>query len=496
MALTGVKFRAYPTQEQKLIISKWIGCARFIYNAKCDEDLYYRAFLCHSLALTGEKIPIDQTYSQFKTELSSWLNDCPSQILRNSAVRWYQGYQRFFQGLSGRPKKKKKGQRDSIWLTSELFRFDQSVDLATGKASYKLFIGTKENNIGYLSFYPHREFSIPNSVTISRKNGDYLVSFNYEDGLDISDPIKVVSRMAEQGEAALMEAVEGLDRGVVIPLQASSGASFDFTPEQKRAIAREEQKIRCYQKQLSKKKDLNSNRRKKLKQKIASSHQHIANIRKDFAHKSSRKLVDSEKTIFIAEDLKVKNMTAKPAAKKDEQGRYVPNRAKAKAGLNRAILNAAWGMMVIFLAYKAFKVSKVVIKLPPHDSSQECVVCGHTHPDNRQRQSEFICQNCGHTENADLMASKVMRKRGVKKILSVPSNEWEIQSDHTLKLGTESTRGTRGRARRGNDKTLAAKTSKVIPESRVRSELSANLVRELQSTVVMTDLPSQEAPSL
>ncbi|KAF0250545.1 MAG: transposase family protein [bacterium] len=111
MSLNGVKFKANPTSEQKLILSQWMGCARFIYNAKCDEDQYLRTFLKHSLSLTGWSVPIDQTYSQFKTELTPWLADCPSQILRNSSVRWYEAYQRYFQGLAGRPSKKKKGKK-------------------------------------------------------------------------------------------------------------------------------------------------------------------------------------------------------------------------------------------------------------------------------------------------------------------------------------------------------------------------------------------------
>lgn len=107
MALTGIKFRAYPTSEQKRRLSQWMGCARFIYNAKCDDDKYYRTFLAHSLGLTGEQVPVDQSYSQYKSEITPWLKDCPSPILRNSAVIWYQAYQKYFQGLAGRPKRKK-----------------------------------------------------------------------------------------------------------------------------------------------------------------------------------------------------------------------------------------------------------------------------------------------------------------------------------------------------------------------------------------------------
>ena len=137
MGLIGIKFRAYPSSEQKQTLSQWIGCARFIYNAKCDEDKYFRTLLKKSLSLTGEQVPVDQSYSQFKTEQTGWLDDCPSQILRNSAVNWYHAYQRFFQGLGGRPQHKAKGKKDSIYLTSELFSFDEPyVELPKTKCQY------------------------------------------------------------------------------------------------------------------------------------------------------------------------------------------------------------------------------------------------------------------------------------------------------------------------------------------------------------------------
>ena len=84
MALTGIKLRAFPTGEQKQTFSQWMGCSRFIYNAKCDDDKYFRTLLAKSLALTGEHVPIDQAYAQYKTELTPWLNDCPAQILADA----------------------------------------------------------------------------------------------------------------------------------------------------------------------------------------------------------------------------------------------------------------------------------------------------------------------------------------------------------------------------------------------------------------------------
>ena len=100
----GNRLRCYPTQTQQSLLLQWIGCQRFIYNAKVGEDRYYRAFARKSLEHTGQFAPIDQQYSQFKDDvLTPWLSEVPSQLLRNGAAKWKQAYKRFFSGLGGRP---------------------------------------------------------------------------------------------------------------------------------------------------------------------------------------------------------------------------------------------------------------------------------------------------------------------------------------------------------------------------------------------------------
>ena len=97
---------------------------------------------------------------------------------------------------------------------------------------------------------------------------------------------------------------------------------------------------------------------------------------------------------------------------------FLPNGAKAKAGLTRAILSSAWGQVVSFATYKALRQGKLVITVPYAYSSQECAACTFTSPDNRLTQAEFVCQRCGHTDNADHNAAVVIAGRGIKKLLS------------------------------------------------------------------------------
>ena len=63
-------------------------------------------------------------------------------------------------------------------------------------------------------------------------------------------------------------------------------------------------------------------------------------------------------------------------------------------------------------------MGKLVIEVPPSDSSQECAACGHVHQDNPLSQGEFVCLSCGNTDHADHNAAKVIAMRGVRQLLS------------------------------------------------------------------------------
>ncbi|MBI4640296.1 MAG: transposase [Candidatus Tectomicrobia bacterium] len=464
MTLMGVKFRAYPTTVQKRVLNQWMGCGKFIYNAKCAEDRYFRAFRRGSLSLTGHPIPVDQTYSQFKSEATPWLKECPSQILRNSAVIWYEAYQKYFKRRAGKPVPKKKGSNSSIGLTSELFALEE------GKAGkWTLFIGTQTKNIGFLSFHAHRSFKMPKSITLSRINGKYFVSFNYEDGLIPIDPWVRVHPLIQQGEAALLEMTQGHDRGVKIGVQSSSGESYGLTPQQRRRVERKKKGLKRQQRRLARQ-EKGSKRYQKTKQRMTQAHQKLGNIRTDYAHQTSRQIVDGAASILVWEDLPTKQMTKKAQPKQDEKGKFLPNRASAKSGLNEAILGSVWGLVLQYVGYKAKATGKLVIILDPRYSSQECAQCHHTHPDNRLSQSLFVCLGCGHIENADQNASEIMKYRGVRALLEIPSEQWEeTHKGSGIWKICKIPAGTRGSARGGKGKTQDAKRL-------VQSQRSANRV--------------------
>ena len=138
----------------------------------------------------------------------------PARLSGTLPPDWYKTYQKFMGGLCGKPHRKRKTDRGSIYLTNELFRFDVCEDGVT-----RLFIGTKTNNIGYLSFKSHQSFGEPNSLYIRKEAGRYFVSFCYDDGSEEpaadNDHLEYLKSASKEW---LEDHVIGVDRGVAIPV--------------------------------------------------------------------------------------------------------------------------------------------------------------------------------------------------------------------------------------------------------------------------------------
>ena len=99
------------------------------------------------------------------------------------------------------------------------------------------------------------------------------------------------------------------------------------------------------------------------------------------------------------EDLKIKNMTRSAKGTRCDPGRNV----RQKAGLNREILRAGWGLLVRRLEEKA---PDRVEKIKPHYTSQRCSACGHVDGKSRESQAVFQCTACGFAGNADVNAAR------------------------------------------------------------------------------------------
>jgi putative transposase len=415
----GNKFRCYPTTAQAQILLQWIGCQRNIYNAKVREDQYFRRFAHKSLNHAGQNAPIDQQYSQFKSELTPYLSEVPSVLLRNGAVLWKQAYGRYFSKLGGRPTIHNKHGKQSVWLTSELFKFVPIAETSTGKIiGDQLHIGIKKFPLGVLDFKAHKAFNCPASLHVSIHAGRWHVSFNYDDNVPEPNDKDTIDWLTQFDEVELRKMTVGLDRGVTLPLAGSDYQQFDFTPSQKQQLLKQDRHKKRWQRRQARR-AFGSSGWLKAKRRVARYQRYGADVRRDVAHKTSHTLsINPCYKLFVFEALKVKNMTKKAKPKQDEQGKYIRNGAAAKSGLNKSILASTWGQTKTYLQYKARRQGKLVIEVSPFYSSQECAACGHIHQDNRVSQAEFVCLSCGNTDHADHNAAKVIAMRGVQQLLS------------------------------------------------------------------------------
>jgi len=146
------------------------------------------------------------------------------------------------------------------------------------------------------------------------------------------------------------------------------------TIENPRYYRKAEKRLQKHQQSLARKKRGSHRRRKAVKQ-VAQAHRKVRNQRADFLHKESRKLVNTYGTI-VFEELEPANMSKRPKPKQDENGKYLPNGAAAKGGLNKSINDAGWGQFVQYCVSKAANAGRQVLFVNPKYTSQACSGCG------------------------------------------------------------------------------------------------------------------------
>jgi putative transposase len=101
------------------------------------------------------------------------------------------------------------------------------------------------------------------------------------------------------------------------------------------------------------------------------------------------------------EDLRVRNMSKSAAGSTETPGKQV----RAKAGLNRAILDQGWFEFRRQLQYKLSWQGGELILVPPRNTSRRCPQCAAVSAQNRPTQARFACIACGFEAHADLVGA-------------------------------------------------------------------------------------------
>jgi putative transposase len=194
----------------------------------------------------------------------------------------------------------------------------------------------------------------------------------------------------------------GLDMGIRSFARLSTGEGIDGPRAGRDAASKLRRLSRAYSRTCH-----GSTRRAKAAARLARHREREANRRRDAAHKAARDLA-GRFSLFAVEDLNLKGMLRSAKGTAQKPGR----RVAAKTALNREIADQGWRQFLMMLAYKAEDAGGRVVAVNPNGSSQTCGECAVRDPRSRTGRI-FTCVACGHTEDADTNAARVLLTRAV-----------------------------------------------------------------------------------
>ena len=367
--LKAFKFQLKTNEAQALRLRQFSGCCRFVWNK--------------ALSLQKERLDNNQaclSYPKMAAQLiqwkrapaTLWLSEVHSQPLQQALRNLDCAIRDAFNKSNPRrfPRFKKKGHSNG-------FRYPQGFKIDEQNSRVYL------PKIGWMNYRNSRPLiGTAKNITVSEQCGRWFVSIQSEQEID--------PPRHECGS------IIGLDMGVAQFATLSDGTIFQPV----NSCRKHEKKLKRLQRQLSRKVRFSNNWRKQ-KVGIQRLHSNTANLRRDYLHKTSTMVSKSHAAIVI-EDLQVSALSATAKGTVGKPGKNV----KAKAELNKSILDQGWFEFRRQLEYKQQWRGGLVVAIHPRNTSRKCSVCGHIAAANRTTQSRFECVECGYTENADINAAK------------------------------------------------------------------------------------------
>ncbi|EEG78589.1 IS200/IS605 family element RNA-guided endonuclease TnpB [Dethiobacter alkaliphilus] len=355
-------FRLYPNKSQQTVINQTLGSCRFVYNYYLDRRI--EAYKTVKETLNYTKCAAN--LKELKKELP-WLKAVDSIALQQSLRDLDVSYKNFFQKRAGFPKFKSRRNNKQSYRT-------QMVNNNIKVMGDKLVLP----KIGAVSFAKSREIEGNiTSVTVKKTaSGKYFASVL----ADVHTPksLKVSSQKV------------GIDLGLRDLAVLSTGEAI----KNPKTLAEAERKLQKMQRELSRKQKGSKNRNK-ARIKLAIQHEKVANIRKDFLHKLSTRLIHENQVICL-ETLSPKGM--------------MKNRR-----LSKAIGDASWGTFKQMLLYKADWYGRTVHFVDRFfPSSQICSACGCRNKEIKDMTiRQWQCPHCQALHQRDINASINILQQGL-----------------------------------------------------------------------------------
>lgn len=361
--LKSYKYRIFPSEEQKQLMSVVFGQVRFVYNLGLETKI--TAYTTNKKTLSY--FDLNKQVIELKNTECPWLKDGIAQALQMSLRNLDNAYTNFFRG-KGFPKFKNKHSKQS-------FQLPQEVRLSKNNKQIHI------PKLKYVDIDLHRTFKGDiKTVTVSKTTTNkYFVSILVDNHKELPSKKPITT-----------ETSVGIDLGIKDFAITSDNKKF----ENKDFLKSQLNKLRIAQRSLARKKK-GSNHYIKQKMIVSLLHEKIKNQRQDYLHKISKYLIDNYDTICL-EDLTVENM--------------VKNRK-----LSRAISDMGWSEFRTMLEYKAKWYGKNISIIGKFDpSSKTCSSCGKINKKLTLRDRTWVCLSCNTTHDRDVNAAINIKNFGLK----------------------------------------------------------------------------------
>jgi len=383
--LKAIKIRIYPSLEQISYINNLLGCSRFVYNNCLSYriDKYNNEKINVGFAELGKYLTLLK-----KQEEYSFLNNVHSKVLQQSLINLEYAYKSFFKNNIGFPKfKSKKDNKQSCrFPTDAIGKINGNRINIIRKLKDIHFKCSKRDEI-YLN---KNQNNIKSATLIKIKSGNYYFSILIDCEINkiLPKPINYIM---------------GIDLGIKSFIITSNNEIFENLKLKKN----NQKKLNRLHKQLSRKK-IESNNRNKQRIKLAKYYEKLNNIKENYLHEVTNKLLNDNQ-IIVMENLNVNGMMK-------------------NHHLARSIQELSLNRFKSILEYKAKWYNKDIIQIDRfYPSTKICSNCTHKNNNLTLNDRTWKCTNCGTIHDRDYNAAKNILKEG-KRILSIKENKIGLSS--------------------------------------------------------------------